>query len=412
MIRARTAVSATAELHHIRGHDLLTFREIFADLMGKAGGRIFNTAGDAVLAECPSAVEALRAAIDIQESVRTCNLGLPKERQMLFRIGITIGDVLERDGDLLGDGVNIAARLESLAKPGGICVSRNIYEQVSNKIDVQFRDIGPQVVKNLPKPIHAFVIGEKRSKDVPITRRKSLTIWLGSSALVLVIAAVGIFAFKRWEATRSDDGRIFGFEAQAVPDTDQVDTPFDPGRIPFVCASCKAEISAAVSQGVNSAVALSNTGAYGYAAKLPMVDDARNKALADCANHRTGNGICQLYAVNGVVVWPRTLRMPPHPWVDPSVKPSPFDVAKLSWNRAETDAANFGAKYSRGNEHKAVALDSRGIAYYRAGLGSKQEAEEKVLEMCSDRTRMACRVVAVDDSFVVEPTTEPIPLPH
>ena len=105
---------------------LASYRSVMDDFIARAGGRIFNTAGDAVLAEFPSAVEAVRCAIDIQESLRTRNLAYPTSRQMSFRIGITIGDVVERDGDLLGDGVNIAARLEGIAPVGGICISRTV----------------------------------------------------------------------------------------------------------------------------------------------------------------------------------------------------------------------------------------------------------------------------------------------
>ena len=94
---------------------LQAYREVIDDFIAKSSGRIFNTAGDAVLAEFSSAVEAVRCAIDIQESLRTRNRAYPPSRQMNFRIGITIGDVVERDGDLLGDGVNIAARLEGIA---------------------------------------------------------------------------------------------------------------------------------------------------------------------------------------------------------------------------------------------------------------------------------------------------------
>src|SRR6201990_3323702 len=124
---------------------LAPYRQVTDDFISRYGGRIFNTAGDAVLAEFSSAVEAVRCAIDVQESLRTRNLAYPPSRQMLFRIGITVGDVVERDdGDLLGDGVNIAARLEGIAKPGGLCVSRSVYEQVANKMTVQFADIGEQ----------------------------------------------------------------------------------------------------------------------------------------------------------------------------------------------------------------------------------------------------------------------------
>src|SRR5580692_8389485 len=141
---------------------LASYRQVTDDFIARYGGRIFNTAGDAVLAEFPSAVEAVRCAIDIQESLRTRNMAYPPSRQMAFRIGITIGDVVERDGDLLGDGVNIAARLEGLAEVGGICVSRAVHEQVANKLSVQFADIGEQEVKNIPTPVHAYMVAMRR----------------------------------------------------------------------------------------------------------------------------------------------------------------------------------------------------------------------------------------------------------
>ena len=133
-------------------------RRTIDDFIAIAGGRIFNTAGDAVLAEFPSAVEAVRCAIDIQESLRTRNLAYPSSRQLSYRIGIGIGDVVEREGDLLGDGVNIAARLEGLAEIGGICISRAVHEQVANKLSARFIDIGARKVKNIPAPVHAYVV--------------------------------------------------------------------------------------------------------------------------------------------------------------------------------------------------------------------------------------------------------------
>jgi class 3 adenylate cyclase len=129
---------------------------VFRDRVAQFEGRVFNTAGDAILAEFPSAVEALRAAIAIQEALGARNRDYPPERRVQFRMGITIGDVVERDGDLLGDGVNIAARLEGLAEPGGICISRSIQEAVANKVPAFFREIGPQTLKNIPTPVHAF----------------------------------------------------------------------------------------------------------------------------------------------------------------------------------------------------------------------------------------------------------------
>src|SRR6188768_3304740 len=137
---------------------LASYRQVTDDFIAKGGGRIFNTAGDAVLAEFASAVEAVRCAIDIQESLRTRNLAYPDSRQMSYRIGLGIGDVVEREGDLLGDGVNIAARLEGLAEVGGICISRAVYEQVTGKLSARFIDIGARKVKNIPEPVHAYLV--------------------------------------------------------------------------------------------------------------------------------------------------------------------------------------------------------------------------------------------------------------
>src|ERR1700726_1800506 len=184
---------------------LASYRSVFDDFIGRGSGRIFNTAGDAVLAEFPSAVEAVRCAIDIQESLRTRNLAYPSSRQMSFRIGITIGDVVERDGDLLGDGVNIAARLEGLAEVGGICVSRAVHEQVANKLSVQFADIGAQEVKNIPTPVHAFMVAMRREdgtyptpqvKKPPPVLAQAAPHWMWPLVVTVVsLVAIGVGGF-------------------------------------------------------------------------------------------------------------------------------------------------------------------------------------------------------------------------
>lgn len=145
---------------------LAAYREVFDAFVTRYDGRIFNTAGDSVMCEFDSAVEAVRCAIDIQESLRTRDMSTPDDRKFQYRIGITIGDVVERGTDLLGDGVNIAARLESLAEPGGICVSRSVHEAVANKISVPFHDIGLREVKNIPQPVHAFAVGVPGDPDL------------------------------------------------------------------------------------------------------------------------------------------------------------------------------------------------------------------------------------------------------
>ena len=133
-----------------------TYREIIDATIAGHDGRIFATAGDSVVAEFASPVEAVRAAISIQEALAVRNAGLADERKMHLRIGINLGDVMVEGENLLGDGVNVAARLEGLAEPGGICVSDMIYQSVEAKLDLAFEDLGAQSVKNIAKPVRAY----------------------------------------------------------------------------------------------------------------------------------------------------------------------------------------------------------------------------------------------------------------
>src|ERR1700758_4207675 len=120
-------------------------------------GRVVKRTGDGILVEFRSVVEAMRCAIEVQNGMVERNAGLPLERRIEFRVGIHIGDVVvESDGDLMGDGVNIAARLEGIAKPGGICLSEDAYRQVKARLDLAVSDLGPTQLKNIAEPIRVF----------------------------------------------------------------------------------------------------------------------------------------------------------------------------------------------------------------------------------------------------------------
>jgi class 3 adenylate cyclase len=119
-------------------------------------GRVFGSAGDSVIAEFASAVEAIEAAVEIQRETLRRNEGVPLDKRFFFRIGINIGDVMVEGDNLFGDGVNVAARVQALAKPGGICVSRNVYNQVKNKVPVTFEDLGEHRVKNIIEPLTIY----------------------------------------------------------------------------------------------------------------------------------------------------------------------------------------------------------------------------------------------------------------
>ena len=123
------------------------------------GGRIVKNTGDGFLAEFPSAVEAVRAALQFQTRIKELTIGELEDRRIAFRVGINIGDVIVEPHDIFGDGVNIAARLEGIAEPGGICISSSAYEQVRGKVPVDFTDLGEQTLKNIARPIRAYAVG-------------------------------------------------------------------------------------------------------------------------------------------------------------------------------------------------------------------------------------------------------------
>src|SRR5215472_15815800 len=133
-------------------------RAILDRLIGDHGGRIANTAGDSVLAEFGSAVEAVQCAVEAQTAFAEVNASLAPDRRIGFRIGVHIGDVMVRAGDLFGDGVNIAARLQTLANPGTVCISGATYDQVRKVLPVTFVDLGVQQVKNIQEPIRAYQV--------------------------------------------------------------------------------------------------------------------------------------------------------------------------------------------------------------------------------------------------------------
>jgi class 3 adenylate cyclase len=138
-------------LRTLSAHRALTDAEIVGH-----GGRIANTAGDSIIAEFGSVMHAVEAAVAMQHALGDANARLPEGERMLFRIGINVGDVMVKDGDIFGDGVNIAARLQSLAEPGGICVSRGVRDQVRRKLPYSYVDLGEQRVKNIAQPIRCY----------------------------------------------------------------------------------------------------------------------------------------------------------------------------------------------------------------------------------------------------------------
>jgi len=203
----------------LRGH-----REIFDEMLKVHRGRIFNTAGDAILAEFPSAVDAVRCATEVQAALRTRNDHLPPEQRMWFRIGVNLGDVVVQHGDLLGDGVNVAARIQTVAEPGGVCIAGSVYDQIQNKLSLHFRQLGEKTFKNIAQPIRTFSIedtspGAVSSLAERASPRGKRPI-VAAAAIIALIALVagGYWVFREHEARLVDEARI---AAEGQRKTDQ-----------------------------------------------------------------------------------------------------------------------------------------------------------------------------------------------
>jgi adenylate cyclase len=175
---------------------LNTYKEVMTGLIQVHHGRVVDASGDNVLAEFASVVDAVRCAVEIQKELKTRNAELPENRWMEFRIGINLGDVIEDGEQILGDGVNIAARLESLSEAGGICISGTAYDHVENKLSLGYKYLGEQAVKNIAKPVRVYrvlmepeaagkVIGEKKAKP-----RQWQMATLGLAIGLIVVIAV------------------------------------------------------------------------------------------------------------------------------------------------------------------------------------------------------------------------------
>ena len=202
---------------------LQDYRAAIARLVERHKGRVVNAPGDNILAEFPSAVEAVQCAAEIQKVLEGRNLELSPERRMDFRIGINLGDVIEEaDGTIYGDGVNIAARMEALAEAGGICISSKVLDEVEGKLDYGFDFLGEQPVKNIAKPVRVYrVRGEPGAAKAKPPRRGASRLGLVAAAAVVVLAIAG---FAGWQLTRSP-------ESEQVA---EVDLALEPTKRPTI----------------------------------------------------------------------------------------------------------------------------------------------------------------------------------
>ncbi len=200
---------------------LTAYRQVFSVYVEQFHGRIVNRPGDSILAEFGSVVDALTCAVEIQRELAERNLSLPENSRMHFRIGLTMGDVLLKDGELYGDGVNIAARLEALADPGGICISRNVHDQVQSRLPLHFEYLGEKIVKNIPEPVRAYKVlsepgaaAHRAVKAGAITAKTWRRVALAAAVLGL-IALVGVLAWNLYRQSVIESA-LATFEKEAA----------------------------------------------------------------------------------------------------------------------------------------------------------------------------------------------------
>jgi class 3 adenylate cyclase len=236
-----TILSAdVAEYSRLMGEDeegtLRTFRghkQVFESLVAMHRGRIFNTAGDAILAEFNSAVEAVRCATDIQAALRTLNDKLPLNRQVRFRIGINLGDVMVQGQDLMGDGVNVAARIQTAAEPGGICISGSVHDQIRNKLSLSFQSLGERSFKNIQQPVRTFSITEAEGGEAlpsatsqTSAKKGGAAKWI-AAAVILLLAGGGFWAYtanQRSKAEHASEAPANPLQQSPSPDTARLST--------------------------------------------------------------------------------------------------------------------------------------------------------------------------------------------
>src|SRR6202521_2017038 len=162
---------------------LSSHRKLIDSLIEQHHGRFVNSAGDSVVVEFASVVNAVQCAVEIQTTVKSENANIPPDRRMEFRIGVNLGDVMVDGEQIYGDGVNVAARLESLAEPSGICISHTVHDQIKNKLALNYEDLGPQTVKNIAEPVRVFRVmlegGSSARTTAKATQRSLRKHWRG-----------------------------------------------------------------------------------------------------------------------------------------------------------------------------------------------------------------------------------------
>ncbi|MBI3196666.1 MAG: DUF4189 domain-containing protein [Rhodospirillales bacterium] len=387
-------------------------------------GRVFKLTGDGLLAEFASPVEAVRAALEIQEAMRSANATAGARDQLNLRIGVNLGDVVESGEDLMGDAVNVAVRLESIATTGGICVSSSVYDQIIGKLMLGAEDIGEQHVKNIPRPIHAYRLTPDGKPPVLSASPKAAATAIprarlflaGGAVAALVATALAGALFLRQGSVPAPPQTAAPTAATVVAPTPPAPTAavsprvFDPKDVPFIPDFRWRALENYASADGSKALAFSVRGIFAMATRRIDADTARRAALEDCdrlvrrevAVYRDYDR-CMLYAAGNVVVWSfRSPPMPPPPYI-PAARPSP----PIPLDLTTAPLLNAPAR-ERLAEHYLKAVHSRALVLghnhfdWWTPSENDNDAIRRNLQICGHLTGRPCVVYALNNQVLVQ----------
>lgn len=435
----------------------------FTQLIARHDGRLVKTAGDGLLASFESPVEALRCAISLQRSMAERNNAQPRMGRLRFRVGLNLGDVVVQGGDLLGDGVNVAARLEAIADPGGICLSASVYEHVVGKIDGRLEDLGELDLRHIPRPVRAYRVaglGEPAPPEAPLVAdvaepsepmlerravpagdlvadgeatfgaqpaRRRFSILGVSLTLAALVGAVAIyFVLTKTSPPKAPPPAPQAAvpapapapSAQPAPTlalpslfTDPPAKRFAADQVPFVSDAIRERLRAEYVPAAGAkALAISRSaGSAWYVQAQPSDEEAGRRALESC--RRSAPEPCDLYAVGDRLVWERSPPpMPGRPFVPPAAErfTLPFDSSRVPL-AGPGMRDRLRGEYEPAAAAKAVAIARTGTVGIATRRASEDEAVRSALEFCGDMAGSACAILSIDDSFVTPiPTTSTV----
>ena len=422
-----STLSARNEEHALR---LLGARMAIAETYIKQHrGRVFKLTGDGLLSEFASPVEAVRAAVEIQEAMRTTNALAAVDDRLNLRIGANLGDVVESGGDLMGDAVNVAVRLESIAAVGGVCVSATIYEQIVGKLTLGTEDMGEQQVKNIPRPIRAYRLTAEGAPPAPPPRpttgaaRSRIFLVGGALAAAAVAAVASAMLLRDTAAPTQPPERLAQVAvapaaapaapaplAQVAPLPAAAPRVFVAADVPFATARRRRELEAYDQAEGAKAMAINIRGWVEYATRRVDERTARAAALENC-NATVQKQIrnirdydrCMLYAAGNTVVWSfKSPAMPPQPYVA-AARPAPpisLDPAAVPLV-VEATRKSLADDYAKITRSTALAL-GRSQKDWWASSDNEADAIRRTLQGCGHLSGRPCFIYALNDQVVVQ----------